>query len=57
VAWPAEPAEIHWIKRRATVRQLDDVIRFEIGRMLAAGLAILAPFELELGDQARQALL
>jgi hypothetical protein len=40
------------IKRRTAVPQLDDVVSFEIGRILAAGLAIFAPLELELGDQA-----
>jgi hypothetical protein len=52
VAWPAEQADIRWIKRCTAVIQLNDVVGFEVGRMLAAGLAILAPFELELGDQA-----
>jgi hypothetical protein len=52
VAPPAEQADIRWIKRRATVLQLDDMVCFEVGRMLAAGLAELTPFELELGDQA-----
>ena len=52
VTWPAEQAHIRWIKRRAAVLQLNDVIGFEIGRMLATGLAVFAPFELELGDQA-----
>jgi hypothetical protein len=46
VAGPAEQAHIRRIKRRAAVLQLNDVVGFEIGRMLAPGLAKLAPVKL-----------
>jgi hypothetical protein len=52
MSWPAKQADIRWIKRCTAVLQFEDVVSFEIGRMLAAGLAVLAPFKLELGDQA-----
>jgi hypothetical protein len=52
---PAEQADIRWIERRTAVIQLDDVVGFEVRRMLAAGPAILASFELELGDGGRMA--
>ena len=42
--------------RCTAVLQFDDVIGFEVGRMFVAGLAVLAPLELELGDQATPGL-